>query len=396
MISRPASALATDARYEPSTTLRRISGGSRGAASAGRAGPSAARAAASRPALPASRRLQAPAASTTAPALDQRAVREPERPAPARRRRRSLPTSHPVRTTAPAARASRTSARVIAPRRALQVVGEPRRAEDRPGRAAARARGRAAGSISPHRSPRASRRATRAGSPSHVLASGWTISAPLRRMRASSPEPPLDLVVHRERRARVSSSSGPSSLSEASTLPSPSPVVPLDDLAAVDERHPDAAHRQLARARRPDDPGADDDDVRGGGVRAHSAKPAGNGSSASSRYWPIPVIQARPVISGTTAGPPADLGLLHEAAGEARPDHRLVDERRADREARRGRGAAPSAPTSRCRTASGRASRGGSTSPRARRRRRARARGRPRGGSLRCGRRRGAPGGRRR
>ena len=108
---------------------------------------------------------------------------------------------------------------------------------------------------------------------------------------------------------------------------------------------------------------------------------AGNGSSASSRYWPMPVIQARPVISGTTAGTPADRRLLDQPAGEARADDRLVDERLAERQlAARVQLGHPRA-TCRCRTASGRASPGGSTWRRARRRRRGPARGRRRGGS---------------
>ena len=37
-------------------------------------------------------------------------------------------------------------------------------------------------------------------------------------------------------------------------------------------------------------------------ARLQSANPAGNGSVGSSRYWLIPVIQARPLTSGTTAG----------------------------------------------------------------------------------------------
>ena len=56
--------------------------------------------------------------------------------------------------------------------------------------------------------------------------------------------------------------------------------------------------------------------------------PRGNGSSASSRYWPMPVIHARPVISGTIAGRPPTVVSSTMPAGEARPDHRLVDERR--------------------------------------------------------------------
>src|ERR1700733_12464758 len=35
---------------------------------------------------------------------------------------------------------------------------------------------------------------------------------------------------------------------------------------------------------------------------AYRANPVGNGSVGSSRYWAMPVIQARPLTSGTTAG----------------------------------------------------------------------------------------------
>ena len=115
-------------------------------------------------------------------------------------------------------------------------------------------------------------------------------------------------------------------------MPSPSPVVPPDDLAAVHERHLDAAHRQLARARRATIPAP----MTTTSVAAASALTArsrpGTGRSASSRYWPIPVIHARPVISGTTAGRPPTSVSADEPAGEARPDDRLVDERRAERQ----------------------------------------------------------------
>ena len=93
-------------------------------------------------------------------------------------------------------------------------------------------------------------------------------------------------------------------------------------------------------------------------------------------------------------GRPGDVGLLDEPAGEARADHGLVDERPRPARARRGRAAGPCARSCRCRTASGRASRGGSTSRRPRPRRRGRARGRRRGGSRRCAGPRGARGAR--
>src|SRR5206468_4114140 len=70
-------------------------------------------------------------------------------------------------------------------------------------------------------------------------------------------------------------------------------------LAAVEQQHVDAAVVQLERGGGAGDPGADHDD------RHQSRKPSGNGSFGSSRYSPMPVIQARPVTSGTTAGRPA-------------------------------------------------------------------------------------------
>ena len=105
----------------------------------------------------------------------------------------------------------------------------------------------------------------------------------------------------------------------------------------------------------------------------------------------MPVIHARPVISGTTAGRAADLDLLDEPAGEARADHRLVDER-----PRR----APSSPRA-CSCAmralvpvphGERSSQPGWIARRVARRARRRgpARGRRRGGSRRCARRRDA------
>ena len=49
-----------------------------------------------------------------------------------------------------------------------------------------------------------------------------------------------------------------------------------------------------------------------GDVVAQSRKPSGNGSSGSSRYSAVPVIHARPVISGTIAG-----RRLHDVFSEA-------------------------------------------------------------------------------
>src|SRR5690606_18723671 len=43
------------------------------------------------------------------------------------------------------------------------------------------------------------------------------------------------------------------------------------------------------------------------GGDGHSSKPSGNGSRGSRKYWAVPVIQARPVMDGTTAGLPPTL-----------------------------------------------------------------------------------------
>ncbi|GHI25704.1 hypothetical protein Shyd_70750 [Streptomyces hydrogenans] len=65
----------------------------------------------------------------------------------------------------------------------------------------------------------------------------------------------------------------------------------------------------------------DADPVRSGDVPvfgAHSRNPAGKGSVGSRRYWAVPVIQARPVTVGTTAGPAPDGGLGDQSPGETR------------------------------------------------------------------------------
>ena len=258
---------------------------------AGRAGPCAARAAAASP---------APSASAAAPRPrgEHHGVRPHPLAVPRVRRAGgdTAVTSHALAHVGAgrgglADQRPRDRARI-----ALQVVREEARAAHLAGelRLAARA-------PRPASSSRASgipTRATRAASPAQVSASGCTISAPLRRIRASSPSR-ASSSPYSASPARARSSSGPASLSEQSTLPSPSPVVPPDTAPRSSSVDRHAADRQLARHRGADDAGADHDDV------GHRAKPAGNGSSASSRYCPMPVIQARPVISGTIAGRPA-------------------------------------------------------------------------------------------
>ena len=141
-------------------------------------------------------------------------------------------------------------------------------------------------------------------------------------------EPLLELVEQRQPEHARGRARARRPCRSTARCPRRGPVVPPDDRAAVEQRDADAAPRQLAapsRRRRCPAPTTTTSP-------SPSAKPAGNGSSGSSRYWPIPVIHARPVISGTTAGRPADRRLLDDAAGEARADHRLVDERVADGE----------------------------------------------------------------
>ena len=111
-------------------------------------------------------------------------------------------------------------------------------------------------------------RASRAGSAAHVAASGCTISAPLRRIRASSP-------------SRSSSSSysarpgarelqlGPGVLVGAEHVALAEAGRPARHRAAVEQRHRHAADGELARDRRADDAGADHHDV------AHSGEAGG-------------------------------------------------------------------------------------------------------------------------
>ena len=294
-------------------------------------------------------------------------------------------TAQPSRTVAPACaglarQRPRDRARV-----ALEVAGEQARAVQLAGQLGLqlahlagadqpRARRPRSAPAAPARPPRSPRPCARSARPCGGSAPRRRAAPPARRRaparRASAPAP------------------GRRPCRSTARCPRPAPVVPLDTAPRSSSVTVDAAHRQLARDRRADDPGADDDDV------GHSEKPAGNGSSASSRYWPIAVIHARPVISGTIAGRPPTVVSSAIAPGEARADHRLVDEAVADRQlAARVQLREPRA-TCRSRTASGRASRGGSRSPRARRRRRGRARGRRRAGSPRCAGPPGGPGGR--
>ena len=298
------------------------------------------------------------------------------RSSPSRSRaRRARPATSIASTAQPCARRApppppRARARGDRARVALQVAGEEVAPCTAPVSAGSRSRTSSASSSAPP--PRRAR--SRAGSAAQVAASGCTISAPLRRILRLVAEPLLELVVQLEPGARELELR-PGVLVGAEHVALAEPGRAARDRAAVEQRH----RRRRGRPARARPPRRRSRRRRRRRRAAHRAKPAGNGSSASSRYCPMPVIHARPVISGTIAGPPADRRLPDDAAGEARADHRLVDERRRRRRARRGRAAGPSGATCRSRTASGRASRGGSRSPRARRRRRGRARGRRRG-----------------
>ena len=140
----------------------------------------------------------------------------------------------------------------------------------------------------------------------------------------------------------------------------------------LDHGHRHATRRERLGDAQTDGAAADDDRRRG-----QRANPVGNGSVGSSRYWPMPVIHARPLISGTTAGRSRDRHLVDEPADEPASDHRVVRELLAEFERRRAHAAAPSVPTCQSRTATGQAIRGGSRSrcarrPRSLRRRRRR------------------------
>ena len=264
----------------------------RGRGAAGRAGPCAARAAARSPAPAASRALHGPAASTTASA----ATRSPSRSTTAGGDDRGRPRTPRARRRRAAA-ASRDQRPRDRARIALQVVREEARAADLAGqlrleRAHLRRRRAAAPPGSPTRATPRGLGGPRVGRPGARSARPCGGSAPPRRAapraRRTAPSP-----------ARASSSSGPASLSEQSTLPSPSPVVP-----------PDTAPRSSSATATP----------RTASSRATAAPtmPApttttsvtgrsrpGTGPRRRAGTGPCPVIHARPVISGTIAGRPA-------------------------------------------------------------------------------------------
>src|ERR671919_3097458 len=117
------------------------------------------------------------------------------------------------------------------------------------------------------------------------------------------PEQLLDLVERRKAPYRQRQLS-PRPLVAAQHVPLPNPRSPPRPRPAIDQtdRHP--PRRELVCAGAPDDPRPHHQHIE----RAQRENPAGNGSSGSSTYCPIPVIHARPVISGTTAGnPPTDV-----------------------------------------------------------------------------------------
>ena len=237
----------------------------------------------------ASAALHGPAASTTASAPI-----SPRQPAPS-------PATGPRPACASRTRdaaAPRAIARAIARGShwrspGTQVAPRSRRA----GRA--RARAPAPGSSSSHSTPAARSRSIRAGSAARPA----SVAVDDERALAADPRAlavaRLDLVVggaaeHRQLELR------------------PAVLVRAQDVALAEARScrptprrassssTSAPRRASARGgRRADDAGADH-----APPSTSSEKPAGNGSLGSSRYWPIPVIHARPVISGITAGRP--------------------------------------------------------------------------------------------
>ena len=161
-------------------------------------------------------------------------------------------------------------------------------------------------------SPRAARRAVAGADVAREPGSERRAHAePERRVAPQHPAQPGAKVLGRGDRPRVARH-------EQARVPPRAALAPA--AAALEHGDRGAVAGELVGAARAHDPGADHDDVgraardscRAGGHQ--SAKPAGNGSSASSRYSARPVTQARPVISGTTASRRADAGLPRPAA----------------------------------------------------------------------------------
>ena len=291
----------------------------------------------------------------TPPPRHRRRPRTPSRTSrPAAPPRARAPGRSPAGRTG--GRRGRSSRRARAGQLGLELAHLVRRRRSRaPGDAPA-------APAAPARPPRSRRRGARS-------------ARPCARIRASSPSRCLELAVERQPGARQLQLR-PGVLVGAQHVALAQAGRAARHRAAVEQRDarrrgpPARARPRRRRSRR-----------RRRRRRVTARSRPGTGPRRRAGTGPSPVIHARPVISGTIAGRPADGRLRHDPAGEARADHRLVDEARRRPPARRGRAAAPSAPTCRSRTASGPASRGGSTSRRARRRRRGRARGRRRGGS---------------
>ena len=100
--------------------------------------------------------------------------------------------------------------------------------------------------LAPRRPRRAAARRARARA-AHVSASGWTMSAPLRRIARLLAEPRVELVVDGEP-GDVRSSSGPASLSRAEDVALPQPGRPARHGAAVEQGDVDAARPRSSRA----------------------------------------------------------------------------------------------------------------------------------------------------
>ena len=303
------------------------------------------------------RAVHGPAASTTAPRGDHARRRAARRDA--RRRRRAIAaTVVPVRTRRPGARRARQRAG-DRPRVALEVAREvERRAAGRSARGSARARVGGVDEARVDARRRAGARPARARRP-RSRASGWTISAPLRRIRATGAEQRLELVVDRQaerpsgraRARRPCRSTGRCPRPARSCRPRPRRGRASVDRYASARELPGGRRRRRCRRRprrrrarliRRSRPGTG---RRVEQVLAHAGDPGAAGDLGHDRRQRPPTV-----------------GLLDERPVKRVPITDSLTNGLADARARRGRAAAPGAPRCRSRTASGRASRGGSRS----------------------------------
>ena len=278
---------------------------------------------------------------------------------PRRRPATRLDARTPVADVAPACAASRASARAIA--RGSHCRSPGNRLAPCSAPVSSGSRSRTSSGVEQPRGrdaePLAAARARRPRSPRRG-------ARPARPCGGSAPpaEPRLELAEEREAGERELEL-GPGVLVRAQHVALAEPGRAARDLAAVEQRHATPRTASSRATAAPTMPAPTTTTSR------HSAKPAGNGSSGSSRYWPI----------AGDPGPAGDLGHDRRAAA----DRRLPAMRPVKREpitdsltnavaapARRARAAARSAPRCRSRTGSGRASQDGSRWRPGRRRRR--------------------------